>query len=396
MADTVATTSTPAPSHPSSGGNQTGFKTNKNIWSRPTPAARRTKTEAQPAPEATSTTAQTSSTTPATNAAQETASTGQVVERPSEIRNAPEPATATEPQAAGQTEATPQAQAPVSEPPRMLKVKVNGQEVEVPEAEVLAVYQREHAADTKFRQAADIQKQTQAQVAKVKEFVAALQDPKKFAQLVATDAKQYGFDPQALGEALLGPILDQQIREAQLAQMTPEQRHVAELEEKVKQYEKAQAEAKAAQEAATQKAQETKRQTAISAEAKKINDTLIQALEKAGLPKSLELGAEMVNLYKEALARGQTVTPDSLAFELKHRKEQEWAAVSKEAKDLSFIPPEVRERIRKEGVDAILKDNPMAQAKGPQALGRSNPKPTKGGQKKSLQAFMRDSYFNKR
>lgn len=246
--------------------------------------------------------------------------------------------------------------------PQLHKVKVGGVEREVSTEDLIRAFSKGETADEKFRQASELQKQTQAETAKNRAFAAVLKDPAKFAAEIDAHAAKSGFDKRALGEALLAPEIERQVREAELAAMTPEQRKVYDMEQKLKEYEQKELQSKTQQEVEAKKVSEAKKEAEVTAWRQQYEPLMIQALEKVGLPKSRELGIEMIQLHKAAIARGESVTPDQLAQDLVARKRAEWNTTVKATGNLDYVSPEVRELIRKQAIEEHLKSHPMANA----------------------------------
>lgn len=142
---------------------------------------------------------------------------------------------------------------------RKMKLKLDGRDVELPESEVIAGYQRESVANQRFQEAAQMRKEAE----QILQF--AKQNPKEFFQKTGLNARQWA-------EEYL-------IQELQTEAMSPEQRKARENEEKIRMYENEKKQA-----ADSQRQEQMKR---LEAEHAKNYDLMFtQALHESGLPKT--------------------------------------------------------------------------------------------------------------
>src|ERR1017187_418573 len=118
---------------------------------------------------------------------------------------------------AANPQAAPTINQPAPTPPRMMKVKIDGKEMDLPESEVLSGYQQGKVATDRFQEAAAMKKQADEIMKFAKE------NPKEFFAKTGMNARQWA-------EEYL-------IQELQNEAMSPEQKKARENEEKLRKYE---------------------------------------------------------------------------------------------------------------------------------------------------------------
>jgi hypothetical protein len=192
------------------------------------------------------------------------------------------PQASTSRQAAGADAPTADAAARAEEV-RKFKLKVNGREREVDEAEVIRRAQLADAADERFKEAAQMRKQTEA-------FLEALRaDP-----ISVLQHPELGIDFRGLSEQYLTKELQREL-------MSPEQRELEELREFRKAAEaRTQAEQ---QEQMTQRQQQEHAQLTQRA-AVEYDRQITEALSKSDLPKTPYTIKRVVEVMQNALANG--------------------------------------------------------------------------------------------
>lgn len=186
--------------------------------------------------------------------------------------------------AQGATTATP---APKPEP-RRFKVKIDGSEQEVDEEELLRGYQRSTAAARRLEEAAKARKELEAREAALKK---RFEDPR-----VLKAAQEWGLEPEDAAAVLRARELFEE------TQLTPEQRA---LQDERKRREEAERKAKEYEEQQTR----AKLDAETQAEIGKLNREVLEAADKAGLPKSPRLGRMMLQHMRTMADAGQT--PDA-------------------------------------------------------------------------------------
>lgn len=185
---------------------------------------------------------------------------------------------------------------PVGDGKEVVRFKANGQMVEFTKEELIRRASKDYAGDQKLSQAA-------AEAKKIKSMLAALNSEEGLFEV----AKALGKDPEAMLEAHLR-------RKAELAQMTPEQREVAELKA-----EKAKLEAEREQErqaVESSRRQEMEKQAWAKVEAEAMS--VLDKVDLGGMGK-----AEGLYLLADAaeanLAYGLELTPEELVAEVQSR-----------------------------------------------------------------------------
>lgn len=160
---------------------------------------------------------------------------------------------------------------------RKFKVKVEGQELEVPEDELISNYQLRKASDKRFQEAMQARKQSE-------EFIRLLKtDPVK-----VLNHPSIGLDAKKWAEEYL-------ISEMQREMMSPEEKQIAEYKEKLSKYEKQEAEYKAQQENAQKEAVKQKYQADY-------HKQIVEALDTSGLPKTEYTVQRMIHYMSKALS----------------------------------------------------------------------------------------------
>lgn len=216
--------------------------------------------------------------TPASSSSPDTGSTG--------ATPAPEASSATQtpaPESGKPSVSTPPT--PKAEPPRRFKVKIDGDEREVEEEELLRGYQTSRAAAKRMEEAAKLRKEAEAQAKALK----ARHEAPEVKAIMAEYALE---DPEDAIAILRARKL------VEREQMSPEQRALAderrrreETERKLAEREKAEAQAK--QEAETR------------AEIQRINVEIPEAAAKVGLPKSPRAGKLMIDHMLRMINAGE-------------------------------------------------------------------------------------------
>ena len=169
---------------------------------------------------------------------------------------------------------------------RMLKAKVDGKEVEVSEEDAIVAWQKGKSADKRFQEAAVTRKQAEQFLGMLKK---ASTDPSVLEQL---------FAHPLMGNANYQEIAEKYLySKIQQAQMTPEQRELAEARQKLAQIE---AEKKAFLEAEEQ----TKSAELEKKYSEDYHKDIIQTLEGSQLPKSEWAVKRLANYMHMGLKRG--------------------------------------------------------------------------------------------
>jgi hypothetical protein len=187
------------------------------------------------------------------------------------------------PSAPAQTETPTQAKAEVA---RMLKLKVDGKELELPESEVISRAAKASAADKRFQEAAQTRKQAEEIIKFAKD------NPTEFFKRTGMNAREWA-------EQYL-------LQEIQREQMTPEQKKAWENEQKLRQYEESEKQAKARAKAEQDAALERHH-------AEQYDQFFVKALSEVGLPRTPYTVSRMAQLEMVNLKKGLKLLPSQLA-----------------------------------------------------------------------------------
>jgi hypothetical protein len=284
---------------------------------------------------------------------------------------------------------------------RKFKVKVDGEELEVPEEDLLRDYQTRKASDKRFQEAAAAKKEAaemRAQVNSVLELMT--KDPRAFAE----KAKGLGLNPEEFAMAILQPIVEAEVQQARVKEMTPEQRERYDLEQKLAEYERRELERKQVEEKTAKERADAERQANVSKLREQIGTTILEALKTTKLPQSPETAMDLANLLEESMQRGLDVDAKTLAKDLEARRAAELKAVvtpdlidpeiRKQIRQEALNDPEIREMIRKQAVEEYKKANPLTSSK-PVAGPSSRETERKSPKGRTMNSVMRDLMLKK-
>lgn len=210
--------------------------------------------------------------------------------------------------------------------------KVDGKEEvwEGTESEMLARLQKGSAADKRMAQAAEERKKHDARKEAIKK------DPNALWKMAQ---EEFGIeDIDTLAEQRL-------LEKYKLQEMSEEQKAAYDKDQRLKAYEAQEQERKAQEEA-------RQREEAETHQWKRIEADFTQALEKTGLPGSMEMLRSMAEIAQMNLKYDLELTPDQMAAEVKDREEQaakkyQARFASKAGEDLlGSLGDEVTEKVR--------------------------------------------------
>lgn len=223
------------------------------------------------------------------------------------------------------TQAAPAAPAKTEAPnaPRTFKLKVDGQELELPESEVLSLAQQGKSASKRFQEAATAKREAQEIVQFLKS------NPKQAFQKLGIDVRKFSEDS-------LMEIIQQE-------KMTPEQRTAAAERQELASY-------KEREKQAAEQAKTAKQDADTMAAAKVYDETFTKALAEKGVPKTpftivrmaqLTIAAQKKNLPIDASKIAQLVRED-------YQKEHNVLLDGLEGEDLlKFFSKDVLKKISK-------------------------------------------------
>lgn len=171
---------------------------------------------------------------------------------------------------------------------RKYKVKVDGQEHEVDETELLRGYSHQKAANKILQEGTAARKQAE-------EFVAMMRDPHKFYET----AQKLGHDPRKLAEEYLAKQLEVEL-------MDPRDRELAEAKNKLKHMEDL-------DRAEKEKIEAHRNEVLKQKYAKDYSDQFVAALQDTGLPPTKHMVSDMAKYVSRAAKIGFKMTPAEAA-----------------------------------------------------------------------------------
>lgn len=186
----------------------------------------------------------------------------------------------------------PKAEAPVS---RKIKVKVDGNESEIEEAELVARYQKNSSAEKKFQEASKQMKQTESFMKQLRE------DP-----ISVLNNPALGLDFRRVAESYLEGILQDEL-------MDPKDRKIRDTESELEKYrrEDKQRREDASREQEVRRTEEFERLKTKHAE--EYTKSFQSALEAEGLPKSPQTIRRMAQYMEQAIKQGVKVSAAEVA-----------------------------------------------------------------------------------
>lgn len=178
------------------------------------------------------------------------------------------------------------AAAPTPAEIRKLKLKLDGQDVELPESEVIALAQQGKTSNKRFQEAAAMRKQAEDVVKFAQE------NPAEFFKKTGKTARQWAEEY----------LMQELKREA----MSPEQKTAADNEAKLREYEKEKKQAK-------EKAEQEERDKLTNEHRARFDGLFVEALTKSGLPKTAYTIKRMAELQLTNIKKKLELNPDQLA-----------------------------------------------------------------------------------
>jgi len=175
---------------------------------------------------------------------------------------------------------------------KKFKVKINGVEQEIEEAELLRGYGHQSAANKIFQEG-------KQQLKQAEEFIAMMRDPDKFFEV----AQKLGHDPRMLAEQRL-------IRDLEEEMMDPRDKELRDTKARLKQIDD--------MERMQKEAVENQRNEALKAKySKDYSDQFVQALEATNLPPTKAMVAEMAKYIGRSAQIGFEMTASEAAMLVK-------------------------------------------------------------------------------
>jgi hypothetical protein len=232
---------------------------------------------------------------------------------------------------------------------RLLKLKVDGQEFELPESEVISLAQQGKSANKRFQEAAATRKEAETIVNYLKN------NPKEA-------FKRLGIDVRKFSEDTLMEILQQE-------QMSPEQRKAQENEHRLREYE-------AKEKALREQEQQAKMAELERQHAEHYDKMFVQALTESGLPRTAYTVKRMAELTMVNIKKGLNLEPSQLAKIVREDYENEIKSMFGQADGDTLM-----NLLGKDGVKKLSKAQ-LAQYKSKQthtAVKREEPKTVEKG-----------------
>lgn len=277
-------------------------------------------------------------------------------------------------------EAEPKAEAAPEAPsePRKYRVKVDGQELEVPEDELLKGYELKQASYNRMKQAAEERRKAEV-------LFSAFQDPSQMGNV----AQALGLDAQSR-RALAQALVQEELR---TAGMTDEERRQYEFERERSRFEEEK-----------QRFQRDQEERELASRAAAIQDDLapkmVAAMDSAGLPRSEHAFNRMLEIAMNALDEGIAYEPEELAAQVREEYDREVRGLGSKAityagegalkeyfsglsaeQVISLLGPDVMKAVR---------EHELSQLRGAGQAKQSEPEPVKAAPKK---AMLLDDYF---
>lgn len=265
----------------------------------------------------------------------------------------------------GEIEDTPNPMSDVAQQmARRYKVKIDGQEQEVGEDELLQNYQLKKSSDQRFQQGMQARKQAE-----------------EFIHLLKTDPSKVLSHP-SIGVDVKEWAMDFLTKEYQKELMSPEEKQLSEYREKLARYEE--------QEKLTKQQEQEQQKIAVRQKhADNYNAQIISALETSGLPKTEYTAGRIIHYLSKALDNGYDVeakdVTDLVRRDYINDTKALYSGLNAEAL-ISILGDDVAKKIRKSDLDKIKSpySNP---SKVPTNSGKAAPKQEKTNKKMSSQEF---------
>lgn len=247
---------------------------------------------------------------------------------------------------------------------KKFKVKVDGQESEVEESELIAGYQTRKASAKHMEEAAAMRKQSEQFIAMLKK------DPIKILSHPAL-----GHDLRKLAEEYLGGVLEDELLDPTARELKQLKRQMQEAEEKTK----------AEKEDADGRIQEELR----GRYTEHYNTAILKVLETSGLPKTSDTVKRMAYYLHQGLVHRMDLKPEDVVDLVREDyliTIKDLLGSAEAEKLVELLGADVVKKVRKVEVEKI-KNNPMDKVRTPEKQGSP-----RGGQKKESQdltKFMR-------
>lgn len=246
----------------------------------------------------------------------------------------------------GEAESSPEAGVEAqdaTEGPRKYTVKIDGEEIEVDETELLRGYQLRTASDKKFREASYARKQADALIELLRE------DPIK-----ALTHPSVGVDFRQLAEKFLADAIEDEMA-------TPEEREKRQKLQRLEELERENAQFK--------KSEEERQMAQMTAHYRQeYENNIINALDKSGLPKTNHTVKRMAYYMAQALENGYELQPVDVVDLVRKDYQSEikdLLGASDERVLFDLIGDDIAGKIRKHDIAKLKKSAlPVAESTG--------------------------------
>jgi hypothetical protein len=230
--------------------------------------------------------------------------------------------------------------------PQMHKVKVNGAEQEVELSKLIERYQKEEAADEKFKSASQLRREAEDMKA---QFADIDKNPFEY-------ARKKGIDIHQLAEDIL-------IEKLKWEQSSPEQKELAMERQKRLEYEKR-------IEELTEKDRHSAAAQAEAKAAKEVDDEIGDALGELGMKPTKAIVANIATTLLSYHEAGRNVTAKEVVKKVRENLQESFKEhiSSMSVEDLrAFLPKSHLDGLRKADVQTALAQDPMRSRKKPDA-----------------------------
>lgn len=208
---------------------------------------------------------------------------------------------------------------------RKYKVKVDGQELEVDEKELLRGYSHQKAANKILQEGKKARKQAE-------EFITLMKDKGKLFEVI----QKLGHDPRKLTEEYLASQLEEEM-------LDPREKEFRDAQKKLRDYEE--------REKRAQQEQQAKLEESLKEKfAKDYNEQFVASLKTSGLPATKQTISEMAKYIHRAAKIGFKMTTDEAAKLVKEDVQKKVASIVSESDGevlLQLLGENVANKIRK-------------------------------------------------
>jgi len=224
---------------------------------------------------------------------------------------------------------------------RKYKVKVDGQDLEVDEKELLKGYSHTRAANKILQEGKQVRRQAE-------EFINMMKDPEKAIEVL----RKLGHDPRRLSESYL-------LKQIEDENMDPREREFRDAKVKLQEYE--------TKEKLKIKEMESQRDAELKAKyAKDYSEQFVDALKTSGLPPTKTMVGKMAEYVKQSAKLGYKLSPSEAASLVKEDVQKAHLALLSESDGdtlMGLLGEQVANKVRKWDTSRVK--DPNAQLRTP-------------------------------